>query len=69
MLQEFLKFLKPIEGGSFLESGGTLAVTTRVLWFKLLVIMDVPACFKTACTRDDAYASIDELKTAEKTFG
>jgi hypothetical protein len=43
MLQEFLKFLKPIEGGSFLESGGTLAVTTRVLWFKLQVIMDVPA--------------------------
>jgi hypothetical protein len=51
------------------EVGGTLAIAARVLWFELSVSKDVPACLKTACTRDVAYASIDELKPAKLTVG
>jgi hypothetical protein len=60
-------FLELVEAAIFF--GGTLAVATRALWYELSVSMDEPACFKTACTRDIAYAGIDELKPAKISVG
>jgi hypothetical protein len=58
----------PVEGGSLFERGSPLVIATRVLWFEPSARIDVPACFKTACTRDEACASINGLKTHQGFF-
>jgi hypothetical protein len=55
-----------VEVGLFFESGGPSVIATRVHWFEASVGMDVPTCFRTACTRDEAYASIDDLNKRPK---